>query len=43
MTWFLPPRRLSALRVPSSRGVLSPSPLALSHHFGYIRRWTYLD
>src|SRR5260370_25082160 len=27
----------------SSRGILSPSPLALSHDFVYIRRWTYLD
>src|SRR5208337_254548 len=28
---------------PSSRGILSPSALALSHDFVYIRRWTYLD
>src|SRR5260370_11163582 len=27
----------------SSRGILSPSPLALSLDFVYIRRWTYLD
>src|SRR6202050_1022561 len=27
----------------SSRGILSPSPLALPHYFVNIRRWTYLD
>src|SRR5580692_8133386 len=29
-------------RPPSSRGSLSPSPLALPHHFDDVRRWTYL-
>src|ERR1700757_3728878 len=28
---------------PSSRGILSPSPLALSHESAYIRRWPNLE
>ena len=32
-----------SVRPSSACSVLSPSPLALPHHFVQIRRWTYLD